>query len=275
MEQNRNLLFSDIDGTLIRQDQTISDAVAAALRKMARAGHGLILSSGRPLESILGILSYLESRMEASFPIAMIIANNGAQIYDCRKGVTISEKRIPLPLIDQVQHLADTMGVHLQTYSDTHIICHGPNAETDFYTRKIHLPVQPADVFTKALTKPPYKMLAISLAGDEALLPFREKLLACCGEQLQCFFSGKGYLEIVRKDTDKGNALRFVAEHLGLPLTHTFAAGDSENDLSMILAAGCGFVMAGANDAVKARCQHVTQKTCGEDGILEVIAALL
>lgn len=47
------LLFSDIDGTLLRKDGTISPTLARKLREMGQAGHGMILCSGRPLDGIL------------------------------------------------------------------------------------------------------------------------------------------------------------------------------------------------------------------------------
>ena len=39
------LLFSDIDGTLLRKDGTISPTLARKLREMGQAGHGMILCS--------------------------------------------------------------------------------------------------------------------------------------------------------------------------------------------------------------------------------------
>ena len=67
------LLFCDIDGTLVRSDGTISDYVRSLLEKLADAGHGFILTSGRPLSSILKVRDYID----IAFPHSYIIANNG------------------------------------------------------------------------------------------------------------------------------------------------------------------------------------------------------
>ena len=57
------------------------------------------------------------------------------------------------------------------------------------------------------------------------------------------FFSSNEYLEHVAPGIDKGSAVRFLCEYTGIPLCNTIAAGDAENDISMIRAAhiGCDY----------------------------------
>ena len=265
------LLFTDIDGTLIRRDQTISDPVAAALSEAAAKGHGLILSSGRPLRSIETVFSYLDSRMTHPFPLQYIIANNGAQIYDRLQGADLYGQRLPLPLVDQLQALAEECKIHIQTYTDDNLICIKLDAETERYVKRVILPIKLSPILSDALDKPPFKMLALANEGSEKLMPFREKAMERFGDRIHCIFSGEGYLEIINKNADKGNALRYLAEHLSLPISDTIAAGDSENDLPMILAAGVGYAMANATEPVKAAASHVTLRSNEEDGILEVL----
>ena len=108
------LLFSDIDGTLLRKDGTISPALAGKLREMGQAGHGMILCSGRPLDGILLVQSYLES-LSIHFPYSYVIANNGALVYDCNEKKAVLEDRLPIELIPQAQALAKQYHIHLQT----------------------------------------------------------------------------------------------------------------------------------------------------------------
>ena len=50
---SKNILFTDMDGTLLLKDSTISNRMRDALREMTKRGHKLVLTSGRPLPSIL------------------------------------------------------------------------------------------------------------------------------------------------------------------------------------------------------------------------------
>ncbi|MCR5417723.1 MAG: HAD family hydrolase [Lachnospiraceae bacterium] len=275
MSFSGKILFTDIDGTLLQSDQTISDETARLLDALATAGHSFVLASGRPLGSILKVYSYLTSRMTASFSKAFIIANNGAQIYDCLLDRTIYETRLPIELVDTLQDIAEEMRVHLQTYTDEKIVCTRDDDETRSYTSRIILPVILSDRLADALDKPPYKMLAMSLKGSDYLMPFRRRVSDEFSDSIHCIFSGPGYLEIIPKEADKGNALRFVTEHLQLPIQNTYAAGDSENDLSMLLAAHNGYAMINADEQVRSACRLVTSRTNNEGGIDEILKAML
>ena len=72
----------------------------------------------------------------------------------------------------------------------------------------------------------------------------------------------------------KGLALRRLAADLGIPIEEFLAAGDSENDLEMIQAAGVGIAVANARDAVKAAAGYVAEKGDG-DGFVEAVTRYL
>ena len=64
-------------------------------------------------------------------------------------------------------------------------------------------------------------------------------------------------LEIFNSDAGKGHTLVALAQRLGIPVEQTIAMGDSENDLSMIKAAGLGLATANAFDFVKEKADAV------------------
>lgn len=51
-----------------------------------------------------------------------------------------------------------------------------------------------------------------------------------------------GYIEVMKKGSDKGTGLLFLADALGVPHDRTFAVGDGYNDIEMLVAAKAGFV---------------------------------
>lgn len=264
------LLFSDIDGTLLRKDGTISPALARKLREMGQAGHGMILCSGRPLDGILLVQSYLES-LSIHFPYSYVIANNGALVYDCNEKKAVLEDRLPIELIPRAQALAKQYHVHLQTYTDHEIVCEKETPELLHYQAHVKIPAIFAPDYTKALSRPPFKMLALSLDGSDALKQFRVQIQTALGDGVQTMFSGAGYLEIFSAQASKGNALRFLCDYLSVPVSDSIAVGDSENDIPMLLAAGLGAAMQNATETVKSSAGFITALDHEHDGLAELI----
>ena len=263
----KNLLFTDMDGTLLLSDSTVSPEMRAALDRMTAAGHHLILSSGRPLPSILEV----REKEGLCYPNMLILSNNGALVYDCDQKRNILEYRIAPGDIRYIIEKAESQGLHIHGYTDTEIVCHGMNAELEFYTRRIHMPLKCVSDIATALPEGCFKLQVIHLTDKTFLEAFRESLLDYCGERIQMIFSNDQYLEILPSQAGKGNALRFIADFLHAPISHTFAAGDAENDISMLRAAGVGIAMANAADAVKKAAHIITQKSNDENGLLEIL----
>lgn len=265
------LLFCDIDGTLIRQDGTISDRVRSLLEKLAQKGHGFILTSGRPLPSMLKVRDYIN----ITFPYSYIIANNGGLIYDCNTQKAVFEATLPFPLIEKLQTVAQEMKFHIQTYTENSIVCRHETEEVKRYADRIKMPVILSDRLTTPLTVEPYKMLALSLKGSEALMPLKKRIECDYADTLTLMFSQDGYLEILPKAANKGNALRFLCNHLAIPVENTYAAGDSENDIAMLRAAAISYAMKNGVEKVKSSAVYVTALDHEHDGIAEVLENIL
>jgi Cof subfamily protein (haloacid dehalogenase superfamily) len=266
-----NLFFCDIDGTLIKSDGTISDTLRNALHDLSAAGHGLILTSGRPLAGMMNVYNYLDT----PFTYSYMIANNGCLIYDCNKKQPIYENKLSITLVDQIQALAEEMHVYVQTYTDTSTICREKTEELRMYMVHVKMPVICCARFSEVLESPPYKMLSLSTDGSEPLLPFKAELEKRFGSEIQTMFSGSGYLEIIPKNADKGKALQYLCQYTGIPLENSYAAGDSENDIPMITAAGKGYAMKNAQEPVKQKARYITREDHEHDGILEIIQNML
>ncbi len=261
------LLFCDIDGTLLRSDGSISPYVREWLQTMANLGHGFILTSGRPLSSIQEVVRYID----IAFPYSYIIANNGGLIYDCNANRSILEERLPFSMISPLQSLAEAMKIHIQTYTETAIVCRNETAEVLSYADRIKMPIQYSNDLRAPLSVPPYKMLALSLKGSEALMPLKGRIESTYGDTLICMFSQDGYLEILPKKASKGNALFYLCQHLNIPVSDTYAAGDSDNDVAMLKAAGTSFAMKNGKESAKSSADYITALDHNHDGISEVI----
>ncbi len=257
------LLFTDLDGTLLNNDSEVSPYTMEFLDRFLAAGNKLILSSGRPLDSVLEVKDHAGLNRSG----ILLLCSNGTQIYDCDSGRTILSKRLPLSYVSYLQEQAQKYGLHIHTYREDAVVSPAEDREIAFYRRRIHLPLIVSPDLAHALTEGPYKMLAISLDDSDRLEAFRLGIADWAMGKIQTIYSNHMYLELFDHTAGKGNALRFVCDYFGVPLSDAYAAGDAENDISMIEAAGCGIAMANAPDKVKAAARIVTRLDNDKDGL--------
>ena len=265
------ILFTDLDGTLLNKESKVSARTKKFLDEFTAAGNKLVLSSGRPLDSIIEV----KEKSGLDYDGVIIIASNGTQIYDCDSKTAILEKRMPLSYVSYLQEQARVYGVHIHTYTDDAIVCDSEDEEIIYYRRRIHLPLVIADDYASALTQGPFKMLAIDLKAHDKLTNFRASISGWAEDKISSIFSNDYYLELFVHDAGKGNAVRYVYEHFGVSKDDTYAAGDAQNDISMIEAAGCGIAMLNAPDIVKKAADVITPKDNDNDGLAEYMWSVL
>lgn len=265
------LLFTDLDGTLLNNNSQISAFTKSFLTEFLEQGNKLIFTSGRPKDSILEV----KENAGLTQPGILFICNNGAQIYDCDTGKDILAKRLPLSYLPYLQKQAAKYHLHIHTYREDAIVSPADDEEIAFYRRRIHLPCVISPDLSGALTDGPYKMLAISLHDFGKLEAFRLEIAKWAQGKIQTIYSNPMYLELFDHTAGKGNALRFVCKYFGAPLSDAYAAGDAENDISMLQAAGTGIAMLNAADRVKQTAQIVTGLDNDNDGLAVLMQELL
>lgn len=268
-----SILFSDMDGTLLNDQKEISSDTMAALQKYFATGGKLVLSSGRPLGSILEVAR----KFGLDLPGTYIIAFNGALVYDCDKHCALFESTVPKNCVTQIVALAHKHGIYCHTYiSDADhnesILSEKDGEELTFYKKNIHLPSQIVDSIPEALPAEPYKMLFIRLSENHAALDaFQKELHYLLGDKIHSFYSGRFYIECCSKNASKGNAVRFLCEHLQIPISEAVACGDAFNDIPMLQAAGIGVAMENAMEEVKLNSNYISVNSNNCDGIKEVL----
>ena len=264
---SEKILFTDMDGTLLTSRKTVSPALAGLISEMMAAGHHLVLSSGRTLPSILS--SAKQSGL--LYPDTLIIAVNGNLVYDCKNQKALLEKTVPVPICRGIIDLAHAYGLHIQSYDDSRVVCEKEGPELSFYQKSTGLSAVLTDDIMGYIGHSPHKLLAIDLKNKNRLLSLQKDILSLYGDTVTAIFSCDQYLEVFDKTAGKGNALRFVCDHLGIPVSDSVAAGDAENDISMLDSAGVAVAMANAPQEVKVHADFITRADNDHDGLGEAI----
>lgn len=262
----KKIFFTDLDGTLLNDEKEITPKTRETLEKIIEKGHYLVFISGRPMMSVI------EARkgLPVSDKNLFLIASNGGVIYDAEKNEILRENRLTLEQTDYVLKFCEQAGVHSHTYTDEAIVSKRQSEELTFYQKTIHMPSLITDDIIGSLDKPPLKCIAIS-GQKEKLDVVKEALTPWAKGQVQLMFSNDKLLEMIPITSGKGTALKWLSEYLGVEICNTLAAGDMENDISMLEAAGVGVAMANGAPHVKELADRVTLTDNNHDGLVPIL----
>ena len=268
MQENKKALFLDLDGTLLDDAKGIPDINRTAIEKLLENGHSVIITTGRPLSSAVT----QAERLGLTEPGCYLIAYNGGILYDTSKRKEIYKSTLPLQYVRKAFREAERRGIHIQTYNDTKVVveprCN--DKELGIYCSRILMEYEVIPDIDM-LTEEPVKMLIIDFEDKTPLEEFRKWIATWGGNDIDTFFSCDEYVEIVSKNLNKGNALRQMADLLGIPIENTIAAGDAANDTDMIREAGIGCAMINGADEVKAQADYITTLDNNQGGVAEII----
>ena len=270
-EKNTKILFLDMDGTMLNDRKEFTDGNRKALKKALAEGHKVVIATGRPLVSALVLAKDLGITGKGCY----IIAFNGGEIYDTYRKKSIYKKTIPMEYVRYIFDAAKEMNLHCQTYCTDEILAEADTPELNRYMERTKISSRVVVDVTKELNEEPVKILVIDLEDHERLASFRESTTDWCEGKLDRIFSSVDYLEHIAPGISKGNAMEFLCDYLGFPMSNTVAAGDAENDVSMIKAAAIGVAMANADENVKAVADYITKRNNNEDGVSEIIGKFL
>lgn len=257
------LVATDLDGTLLRPDGTVSARTAAALLRAADAGIEVVFVTARPPRWLQELSAHV-----AGHGIAICL--NGAAVLEVGTGRVLAERGMGPELVaDIADRIRTAWGgpdeVHLAAESAA-----GFAHETRF--RSLH-PVPPgspsADRIEDVLGTSTCKLLVRTARtpGHD----YADALAAVVGDLAIVADSGAhGLGEISGPGITKATTLADWAAARGIDPTDVWAVGDAPNDLSMLGWAGTSFAVANAHPAVGAAATRRCASNA-DDGVADVL----
>ena len=167
--------------------------------------------------------------------------------------------------------IAKKHNIHIQTFSDTHIITEKENEEIKYYKKAVHTPVIFTDDFMSYLDKEPCKCLAISLHDKELMKTFSEAVENELSGKVAVMTSTPKFIEMFPISSGKGFSVTWLCNYLNIPIENALAAGDEMNDLTMLKAAGISIAMANGRDFVKEIATIITETDNNHDGLVPIL----
>ncbi|MFZ3596273.1 HAD family hydrolase [Streptomyces sp. BH104] len=259
------LIATDLDGTLLRGDDTVSDRTRDALAAAVAAGARHIVVTGRPAPRVKPILDELGGS-------GLAVCAQGAQLYDGVRDRLLWSLTLDRDLaeqaigkieaeIGQVYAAVDQDGVEGLTLIEPGYLMPHPTLPAVRVRERAALWERP---ISKVLLRHP------SLSDDELAAVAR----AAVGPLATVTMSGPGTVELQPRGVTKATGLSLAAGRLGAGAADTIAFGDMPNDVPMFGWAGRGVAVANAHPELKAVADEVTSSN-EEDGVAEVVERLL
>lgn len=270
------LLFSDLDGTLLTDEKRILDIDRNAIDELLLQGHKLVLCTGRPLVSA----KRLAHEYGFDKPGFFLVSFNGGLIYDFSQNKSILTRTIPVEYAKFIMDSAHKMHMHAHTYALDKVVSEYETEQLKTYCKTMQMDYVIVNDIRKyfanksllnIVIKPPIKVNVITPLDNESLKIFREKMRKFTAGKLFDVFSKPEMLEFSNLESNKGSALKFMANKYGVKISDTVAVGDCENDCPMIKAAGIGIAMKNASDEAKKSAAYITKNSNNEGGIAEII----
>lgn len=279
-------IVCDLDGTLIRKDDTIEESTLQKIKQQINKGVELILATGRSYHMV-------ESIMERYALSCDLILNNGAEYRNLKTGEI---QLIPMEAsaFERVVRILDHHGYLLAIHTDCGLYsCHTADDFWNYhlkllrrslaygdqlpqktftirekYLKNFHHISSPDEVYASGAQ--PLKIDArhfelASISGIKAQLNI---------PHLDISSSFEDNMEITSAHSNKGKLLLKIVEKKGYQKEEVAVFGDGENDSKMLAAFPYSFAPQNALDQVKMVVWHILSKTNQEGAVGEGISYL-
>lgn len=256
------MLAVDIDGTIMNWDLSISGKVKSCLRTLSENGIKVVIATGRMYNSALLIAKEIGIN-------SPIVCYQGALIKDCQTGETIYDMSLEETTARKVIKDLKKDKEFINIYINDKLYV---EEETDYIseyaiTKKVDYKV--VGDFNSIEFKSLNKILVMN-KDPEKIIKLVKNLNHNYKDKVFAVKSTPTYCEICNPKATKGNAIKFLANMWNIKQEEIMAAGDQDNDIEMLKAAGVKVAMGNATEELKAVANYITD-SIDNDGIVKAV----
>ena len=282
------LIVSDMDGTLLAHDSSISKGNIEAIRYAQSKGVQFAIATGRDYSSLKGIL-------EAHDLKCFSILGNGAQFCN-ENGEILSSAYFPKKCFKQVLQIFDELKIHYMIFTANGFYSTAePNVVRDAFIDRCVVQFKRKhekdylddgcnqDMACMKLKKigdlddfinSSIDIIKVEAFNNDVSLieKAKEKLQEIEGIAYLSSFDDN--IEVTDKAAQKGLILENVIEELGYSKDEVMVLGDGLNDITLFERFKYSFAPGNANETIKAMAYQVVG-ACEEDGVSQAIYMML
>lgn len=276
---DRQYFLTDLDGTLLRSDATLSDFTVDVINRTLAEGHVFSFATARSLISaklLVGLIRW-------TYPV---IIYNGALIIDPLSERILNGKFLSNDSTIQILELGRQIGLMPLVFgieaSGMHRVWH---EEFTNHGQRRFVDSRPGDRRFQirdplSLTHGDQVIMLTYIASESELQLFKDHLIETFDGQIHVHFTRDTYLrdcyflEISHPHANKEEAIKTWASLVGCSPSDVVAFGDNLNDIGLLRVAGQGITVANAHQELKSMANGIIG-TNDQDGVAKYIQALL
>ena len=256
------LVATDLDGTLVRSDGTLSQRTHDVIAELDERGVPVVFVTGRPLRWAEEVFRYVGAH-------GLAVVSNGALVWDVARGEVDLVREVSLEVGLEVCRVIRE-AVPGSTFAIETLA--GIALETEFMERH---PVP--DGSRRGRLDEIFDTPAVKLLARHEDLPAQEfwdrALAAVADRAVVTWSSASALLEISAAGVTKASTLALLCDRLGVVPADVIAFGDMPNDLPMLEWAGHSWAMANAHPTVLEAADQVAPSN-DDDGVATVLAGV-
>jgi len=252
------VVATDLDGTLLRSDGTVSERTRVALESAWAAGIVTVLVTARPPRWLDDLADHVGEH-------GIAICGNGAFVYDVARREVVESRGFArddlLSLASDLRGVVPGIGFAVERAD-------GMGREDHYVYRDEMAGVERGPLTTLAATT-----VGKLLARCDAMDPhdFLARVADVAGDRAQLGYSGAvGLAELTAPGVTKASGLSIWCSEQGIGPSGVVACGDMPNDLPMMEWAGHAVAVANAHDDVLAAADEVVASN-DDDGVATVL----
>ncbi len=249
----------DLDGTLLKDDKSISKETLDVIHEMTDKGFHFVVSTGRSLKNAREVVMNIDRDLP-------MVLYNGAMIAYLKSGKILLNETVDPKAAREVMDVMNERGESFIYWRNEKLYANTYDELVKRYqgSSKMEPIILPkGEELTDGLSK------IIWLGKYDHLRKMEDECLSKVNG-ISYFISNPMLLEIVKNPVNKTYGIKKLSEMLGIKQEETIAIGDSENDFDMIDYAALGVAMGNATDECKSHANYITL-TNNEDGVRDVI----
>lgn len=253
------MICTDLDGTLLLSDKTISRYSLSVLREAAAGGTEIVPVTGRHLGGIPKEIAELD--------INYAVVSNGAGLYDMKNKKWLKEEFIPDHTMDELLEISEELDIMADIFTEKDAYTDSRNLEilkeidasdaVKNYIRNSRVIVGSIKDFYRD-KRPHVQKITMNFRKKGHIYHGKEEIKSILKKHSSLSFvtGGANNIEVTSSSATKGDCIKYLSGVCGISLEEIAGIGDTENDISMLETVGVPAAVENADDAVKKLCRY-------------------